>query len=337
MIDNYDCFTYNLVQYLGELGEDVHVHRNDAIDARRDRRVEAEPDRRSRRARARRTRPGISVPLIERFAGKIPILGVCLGHQAIGQAFGGKIVRAKHVMHGKISPIDARRPRRVPRPALAALRRRATTRWRSSAVAARVPRGHRDADDGEIMGVRHRSWPVEGVQFHPEAILTEHGHALLAQLPRGHVGARCSPANRRQDRHGHHAAGSAAAHDRAPRDLPRRDAVAHAPDHERRSVAGDDRGAHHRPAREEGDDRRDRRRRAGDARVRDEGRRARHASTSSTSSAPAATRRTRSTSRPRRCSSPRRPARASRSTATAPCRRSRAAPTCSRRSARTSC
>ena len=181
MIDNYDSFTYNLVQYFGELGADVHVHRNDAITleeiaAWEPALIVISP------GPCTPNEAGISVPLIQRFAGRIPILGVCLGHQAIGQAFGGRIVRAQRVMHGKLSPIYARRPRRVrglPSPF-------AATRYHSLAIErASLPAALEvtaSADDGEIMGVRHRELAVEGVQFHPEAILTEHGKRLLANF-----------------------------------------------------------------------------------------------------------------------------------------------------------
>ena len=190
MIDNYDSFTYNLVQYLGELGADVHVHRNDALNLEQ---IEAWDPRQIVISPGPCTpsEAGISVPLIQRFAGKIPILGVCLGHQAIGQAFGGKIMRAERVMHGKVSPVmhDGHGVfADLPSPLTA-------TRYHSLAIErATIPAClaiTATADDGEIMGVRHREWPVEGVQFHPEAILTEHGHALLAQFSRGReIGAR---------------------------------------------------------------------------------------------------------------------------------------------------
>jgi anthranilate synthase component 2 len=181
IIDNYDSFTYNLVQYFGELGADVHVHRNDAltleqIAAWEPGAIVISP------GPCTPSEAGISVPLIRRFAGKIPILGVCLGHQAIGQAFGGRVVRAARVMHGKVSPVthDGKGVfANVPSPFTA-------TRYHSLAIErATMPSCLEitaTADDGEIMGVRHRDWPVEGVQFHPEAILTEHGHALLSNF-----------------------------------------------------------------------------------------------------------------------------------------------------------
>ncbi|HVN34480.1 MAG TPA: aminodeoxychorismate/anthranilate synthase component II [Casimicrobiaceae bacterium] len=178
MIDNYDSFTYNLVQYLGELGADVHVHRNDAISL--DQIAAWEPE-----AIVLSPGPctpneaGVCVPLIQRFAGKIPILGVCLGHQAIGQAFGGHIGRAQYVMHGKVSPVT-----HDGRGVFAGLPTPLTvTRYHSLAIErATMPAALEvtaTSDDGEVMGVRHREFDVEGVQFHPEAILTEHGHELL--------------------------------------------------------------------------------------------------------------------------------------------------------------
>ncbi len=178
MIDNYDSFTYNLVQYLGELGEEVRVVRNDELGV----------EDIARLAPARivispgpctPNEAGVSLPAIARFAGKIPILGVCLGHQAIGQAFGGRVVHAKTLMHGKVSPIHHAGKgvfRGLPSPFNA-------TRYHSLAIERESCPADLEitawTDDGEIMGVRHRSMAVEGVQFHPESILTEHGHALL--------------------------------------------------------------------------------------------------------------------------------------------------------------
>jgi anthranilate synthase component 2 len=184
MIDNYDSFTYNLVQYLGELGADVHVYRNDAITPEQAAAWEPEwivisP------GPCTPSEAGISVPLIQRFAGKIPILGVCLGHQAIGQAFGGHIGRAQRVMHGKLSPVvhDGRGVfTGLPTPVT-------VTRYHSLAIEPETMPACLEvtatADDGEVMGVRHREFAVEGVQFHPEAILTEHGHALLKNFLEG--------------------------------------------------------------------------------------------------------------------------------------------------------
>jgi anthranilate synthase component II len=184
MIDNYDSFTYNLVQYLGELGADVHVHRNDAITLSEIAAWEPEAIVISP-GPCTPSEAGISVPLIQRFAGRIPILGVCLGHQAIGQAFGGRIVRAQRVMHGKLSPVthDGRGAfTGVPSP-LTVTRYHSLAIERESMPADLVVTA--TSDDGEIMGVRHREWRVEGVQFHPEAILTEHGHALLENFLQG--------------------------------------------------------------------------------------------------------------------------------------------------------
>ena len=184
MLDNYDSFTYNLVQYLSELGAEVRVFRNDAIlvdDVAQlaPTHIVVSP------GPCTPNEAGISVPLIQRFAGRIPILGVCLGHQAIGQAFGGRIVRAQRVMHGKTSPVmhDGRGVfAGVPAPF-------AVTRYHSLAIErATLPEALEvtaTSDDGEIMGVRHRQYAVEGVQFHPEAILTEHGKRLLANFLEG--------------------------------------------------------------------------------------------------------------------------------------------------------
>jgi anthranilate synthase component 2 len=184
LIDNYDSFTYNLVQYFGELGADVHVHRNDALTLSQIAAWEPEQIVISP-GPCTPNEAGISVPLIARFAGTIPILGVCLGHQAIGQAFGGNIVRAERVMHGKLSPVthDGRGVfAGLPSPLTA-------TRYHSLAIERRTMPACLEitatSDDGEVMGVRHREWAVEGVQFHPEAILTEHGHALLRNFLEG--------------------------------------------------------------------------------------------------------------------------------------------------------
>ena len=181
MIDNYDSFTYNLVQYFGELGEDVTVIRNDEIDvagiaALKPDHIVVSP------GPCTPNEAGVSVPLIKDFAGKIPILGVCLGHQSIGQAFGGKIIRAKELMHGKTSMIhhtDAGVFKGLPNPFRA-------TRYHSLVIERETLPDCLEitawTDDGEIMGVRHKTMIVEGVQFHPESILTEHGHAMLANF-----------------------------------------------------------------------------------------------------------------------------------------------------------
>ena len=178
MIDNYDSFTYNIVQYLGELGADVEVFRNDEITVEEI--AERAPDRLVvSPGPCSPAEAGISVAAIKYFAGKLPILGVCLGHQAIGAAFGGNIVRAQQLMHGKTSVItttqegvfgDLPRQFSVNRYHSLAIEKStcpdvlAVTAW---------------TDDGEIMGVRHKTLPLQGVQFHPESILTEHGHAML--------------------------------------------------------------------------------------------------------------------------------------------------------------
>ncbi len=184
MIDNYDSFTYNLVQYLGELGEEVRVYRNDEIaldeiERLHPQRVVISP------GPCTPNEAGVSVPLIGRFAGRIPILGVCLGHQSIGQAFGGRIVHARTLMHGKTSPIlhaDRGVFRGLPNPFTA-------TRYHSLVIERESLPDCLEVtawtDDGEIMGVRHKTLAVEGVQFHPESILTEHGHDLLANFLQG--------------------------------------------------------------------------------------------------------------------------------------------------------
>ena len=178
MVDNYDSFTFNIVQYFGELGAEVEVFRNDeitlgAIEARQPDRLVISPGPCSP------AEAGISVAAIQYFAGKLPILGVCLGHQSIGAAFGGEIVRAKELMHGKTSPVhhlDQGVFRGLPNPLT-------VTRYHSLAIErATIPDClaiTAETADGEIMGVRHKELAVEGVQFHPESILSEHGHALL--------------------------------------------------------------------------------------------------------------------------------------------------------------
>jgi len=183
MIDNYDSFTYNLVQYFGELGVDIRVFRNDEISVEE---IEALAPEQIVISPGPCTpaEAGISVATIKHFAGKIPILGVCLGHQSIGEAFGGKIIRAKRVMHGKISPIHHEgkgvfRDIKTPFDA---------TRYHSLVIAMdslpdclELTAWTENADGSleEIMGVRHKELPVEGVQFHPESILSEHGHQML--------------------------------------------------------------------------------------------------------------------------------------------------------------
>jgi anthranilate synthase component 2 len=178
MIDNYDSFTYNLVQYLGELGQEVKVVRNDELTLAQIEGLGAERIVLSP-GPCTPNEAGVSLELIKRMAGRVPILGVCLGHQAIGQAFGGRIVHAKTLMHGKVSAIHHGGKgvfAGLPSPYNA-------TRYHSLAIERATCPAELEitawTDDGEIMGVRHRSAPVEGVQFHPESILTEHGHALL--------------------------------------------------------------------------------------------------------------------------------------------------------------
>jgi anthranilate synthase component 2 len=182
MIDNYDSFTFNIVQYFGELGADVRVVRNDEIDIAG---IEAlAPDQLViSPGPCTPHEAGVSVAAIEAFAGRIPILGVCLGHQSIGQAFGGRIVHARAVMHGKTSPIHHNSAgvfSGLPSPFEA-------TRYHSLVIEREslpdclevTAWTERDGAIDEIMGVRHRELPVQGVQFHPESILTEHGHRML--------------------------------------------------------------------------------------------------------------------------------------------------------------
>ena len=182
MIDNYDSFTYNIVQYFGELGAEVQTFRNDEItveeiaaqlDAGKLDRLVVSPGPCSP------AEAGISVKAIQYFAGKLPILGVCLGHQAIGAAFGGNIIRAQQLMHGKTSVITTN-----DQGVFAGLPKQFTVnRYHSLAIekasCPAVLEVTAWTDDGEIMGVRHKTLPIEGVQFHPESILTEHGHAML--------------------------------------------------------------------------------------------------------------------------------------------------------------
>lgn len=186
VIDNYDSFTWNLVQYAAELGCEVQVFRNDKITC--DELAALQPGAiMVSPGPGRPDAAGISLPLLERFAGKIPILGVCLGHQSIGQHFGGSIVLAKHIMHGKLSPIyhdDTGVFKGLPNPFMATRyhslvidpktlpEKLAVTAWTQDA------NGERE----EIMGVRHRDYLLEGVQFHPESISSEHGHEMLASF-----------------------------------------------------------------------------------------------------------------------------------------------------------
>ena len=183
MIDNYDSFTYNLVQYFGELGQEVKVVRNDALGVDEIAALGAErivispgpctPDQ-----------AGVSLEVLEKLSGKLPILGVCLGHQSLGQAFGGKVIRAKSIMHGKTSPIHHAGVgvfAGLPSP-FQATRYHSLVVEKSSLPDCLEITAWTENEDGsfdEIMGLRHKTMAVEGVQFHPESILTEHGHAML--------------------------------------------------------------------------------------------------------------------------------------------------------------
>jgi anthranilate synthase component 2 len=189
MIDNYDSFTYNVVQYLGELGADVRVERNDQIDiatieALAPEKIVISP------GPCTPNEAGISMQVIETFAGKIPMLGICLGHQSMGQVFGGKVVRARRVMHGKTSlihhsgkgvfsglsnPFEATRYHSLVVEQESLPDCFEVTAWTQT----------EDGDQDEIMGIRHRELALEGVQFHPESILTAHGHDLLRNFLQG--------------------------------------------------------------------------------------------------------------------------------------------------------
>jgi anthranilate synthase component 2 len=183
MIDNYDSFTYNLVQYLGELGENVRVARNDELSVDAIRKLAPEcivispgPGTPSQ--------AGVSLELIEKLGGQIPILGVCLGHQSIGQAFGGKIIRAREIMHGKTSLIHHTGKgvfAGLPNPFEATRYHSLVVEKSSVPSVLEVTAWTKNADGGidEIMGLRHKALSIEGVQFHPESILTQHGHDLL--------------------------------------------------------------------------------------------------------------------------------------------------------------
>jgi len=183
MIDNYDSFTYNLVQYLGELGEDVRVVRNDELSVEQIRKLAPQrivispgpgtPDQ-----------AGVTLEMIAKLGGQIPILGVCLGHQSIGQVFGGKVVRAREIMHGKTSLIHHTGKgvfAALPNPFVATRYHSLVVEKASVPAVLEVTAWTQGADGAvdEIMGFRHKALPIEGVQFHPESILTEHGHALL--------------------------------------------------------------------------------------------------------------------------------------------------------------
>lgn len=183
MIDNYDSFTYNLVQYLGELGADVRVYRNDQITV--DEITRLAPDHIViSPGPCTPNEAGVSVAAIKAFAGKIPLLGVCLGHQSIGQAFGGRIIHARQIMHGKTSMIYHKNvgvfqglsdPFEATRYHSLVIEKETLPDCLEITAWTETPSGEMD----EIMGVRHKEYAVEGVQFHPESILTQHGHALL--------------------------------------------------------------------------------------------------------------------------------------------------------------
>ena len=194
MIDNYDSFTWNLVQYFGELGAEIKVVRNDEltvdeIAALRPERIVISP------GPCTPSEAGVSVEVLQHFAGKLPILGVCLGHQSIGQAFGGEVIRARQAMHGKTSPVQHREEgvfRGLANPLT-------VTRYHSLVVSRdSLPdcleitawTQHADGSMDEIMGLRHRRYMIEGVQFHPESILSEQGHELLANFLKQQGGMR---------------------------------------------------------------------------------------------------------------------------------------------------
>jgi anthranilate synthase component 2 len=183
MIDNYDSFTYNLVQYLGELGEDVRVVRNDELSVEQIRKLAPERIVISP-GPGTPSQAGVTLEMIAKLGAQIPILGVCLGHQSIGQAFGGAVVRAREIMHGKTSLIHHTGKgvfAALPNPFVATRYHSLVVERSSVPPVLEVTAWTQNADGGidEIMGFRHKKLPIEGVQFHPESILTEHGHALL--------------------------------------------------------------------------------------------------------------------------------------------------------------
>jgi len=189
MIDNYDSFTYNLVQYFGELGQDVKVVRNDAISvagiaALKPDHIVISP------GPCTPNEAGVSLEVLEKLSGQVPILGVCLGHQSLGQAFGGKVVRARTIMHGKTSPIRHKGVgvfAGLPDP-FEATRYHSLVVEKDSLPDCLEVTAWTENEDGsidEIMGLRHKTLPVEGVQFHPESILTQHGHDMLRNFLQG--------------------------------------------------------------------------------------------------------------------------------------------------------
>jgi anthranilate synthase/aminodeoxychorismate synthase-like glutamine amidotransferase len=185
VLDNYDSFTYNLVQYIGELGAEVEVRRNDQVtvaevDAMHPERVVISP------GPCTPTEAGISIDLIRHFAGKVPVLGVCLGHQAIGEAFGGRVVRAAHLMHGKTSPVvhDNKTVfQGLPMPMTATRYHSLIVEEKDLPAELEVSAWTTEKDGSRtIMGLRHRRYKIEGVQFHPESVLTEAGKMLVSNF-----------------------------------------------------------------------------------------------------------------------------------------------------------
>ncbi|MCP3747969.1 aminodeoxychorismate/anthranilate synthase component II [Paenibacillus sp. A3M_27_13] len=187
VIDNYDSFTYNLVQYLGELGEEVTVKRNDEIDVKGIEELAPEHILISP-GPCTPNEAGISLDVISHFKGRIPIFGVCLGHQAIGQAFGGKVIRAERLMHGKTSPILHHNTsvfEGLPSPFTATRYHSLLVEHESLPECLEITA---ETAEGEIMGLRHKEFAVEGVQFHPESIITDYGHQLLRNFLKRKVG-----------------------------------------------------------------------------------------------------------------------------------------------------
>ena len=189
IIDNYDSFTYNIVQYLGELGADIQVFRNDEISMSDLTKLNASHIVISP-GPCTPNEAGISMDVVRHFSGKIPILGVCLGHQSIGQVFGGHVIRARKVMHGKLSPVYHKNKsvfKGLPNPVIVTRYHSLIVDWSTLPSALEVTSWtqHADGANDEIMGFKHRTMRIEGVQFHPESVMTEHGHELLANFLHG--------------------------------------------------------------------------------------------------------------------------------------------------------